>query len=195
MALPFGVRQKPSIVEMPAQRMAAVRSVGDPNEVGAQVFPALFGAVYTLKFKVLKPRGVEFKASAPRARWPLPLDTPARAVGGPVGHPRARRLEADELPQTVPGVPVALETWEYGTMAHILHLGPYAERSRHRRAAARVHRRERLRDRRRPRRGVPLAARRQADEDDHPLPGEGGQRLTAGGRRRRRRARGRGSVP
>ena len=73
MALPFGVRQKPALVEMPAQRMAAVRSVGDPNEVGAQVFPALFGAVYTLKFKVLKPRGVEFKVGPPRARWPIYL--------------------------------------------------------------------------------------------------------------------------
>jgi len=35
MALPFGVRQKPSLVEMPAQRVAVVRSVGDPNVVGA----------------------------------------------------------------------------------------------------------------------------------------------------------------
>jgi hypothetical protein len=127
MALPFGVRQKPSIVEMPAQRMAAVRSVGDPNEVGAQVFPALFGAVYTLKFKVLKPRGVEFKVSAPRARWPLALDTPREQWVGLWGIPVPDDLEADELPQTVPGVPVTLETWEYGTMAHILHLGPYAE--------------------------------------------------------------------
>jgi len=127
MALPFGVRQKPSIVEMPAQRMAAVRSVGDPNEVGAQVFPALFGAVYTLKFKVLKPRGVEFKVSAPRARWPLPLDTPREQWVGLWGIPVPDDLEADDLPQTVPGVPVALETWQYGTMAHILHLGPYAE--------------------------------------------------------------------
>jgi hypothetical protein len=127
MALPFGVRQKPSIVEMPAQRMAAVRSVGDPNEVGAQVFPALFGAVYTLKFKVLKPRGVEFKVSAPRARWPLALDTPRKQWVGLWGIPVPDDVKADDLPQTVPGVPVTLETWQYGTMAHILHLGPYAE--------------------------------------------------------------------
>ena len=43
MPLPFGVRQKPALVEMPAQTMAVVRSVGDPNVVGAQVFPALSG--------------------------------------------------------------------------------------------------------------------------------------------------------
>jgi hypothetical protein len=125
MALPFGVRQKPSLVEMPAEKMAVVRSVGDPNEVGAQVFPALFGAVFTLKFKVLKPRGVEFKVGAPRARWPLPFETPREQWIGLWGIPVPD--EVDELPQTVPGVPVDLETWEYGTVAHILHLGSYAD--------------------------------------------------------------------
>jgi hypothetical protein len=125
MALPFGVRQKPALVEMPAKRMAVVHSVGDPNEVGGQVFPALFGAVYTLKFKVLKPRGIEFRVTAPRARWPLPLDTPREQWVGLWGIPVPD--DVDELPQTVPDVPVELETWEYGAMAHILHLGPYAD--------------------------------------------------------------------
>jgi hypothetical protein len=125
MALPFGVRQKPALVEMPAQRMAVVRSLGDPNEVGAQVFPALFGAVFTLKLKVLKPRSVEYKPGAPRARGPLPLETPREEWVGLWGIPVPD--DTEELPQTVAGVPVALETWEYGTVAHILHLGPYAE--------------------------------------------------------------------
>jgi len=125
MALPFGVRQKPSLVEMPAQRMAVVHSVGDPNEVGPQVFPALFGAVFTLKFKVLKPRGIEFKPGPPRARWPLPFDTPREQWVSLWGI--AVPDDTDELPQTVPDVPVALETWEYGMMAHILHLGPFAD--------------------------------------------------------------------
>jgi hypothetical protein len=125
MALPFGVRQKPSLVEMPAERMAVVRSVGDPNVVGAQVFPALFGAVFTLKFKVLKPRGIAFKVGAPRARWPVAFDAPREQWVGLWGIPVPDDI--DELPQTVPDVPVALETWEYGTMAHILHLGPYAD--------------------------------------------------------------------
>ncbi|MDP6781978.1 MAG: GyrI-like domain-containing protein, partial [Dehalococcoidia bacterium] len=29
------------------------------------------------------------------------------------------------LPQKVPDVPVNIEAWEYGTVAEILHLGPY----------------------------------------------------------------------
>jgi hypothetical protein len=125
MALPFGVRQKPALVEMSAQTMAVVRSLGDPSVVAEQVFPALFGAVFALKFKVLKPRGVEYKVGAPRARWPLPLDTPREEWVGIWGIPVPD--DTDELPQAVPGVPVVLETWEYGTMAHILHLGPYAD--------------------------------------------------------------------
>ena len=125
MPLPFGVRQKPALVEMPAQHMAVVRSLRDPNEAGAQVFPALFGAVFTLKFKVLKPRGVQYKPGALRVRWPLPLETPREQWVGLWGIPVPD--DTEELPQTVPGVPVALETWEYGTVAHILHLGPYAE--------------------------------------------------------------------
>jgi hypothetical protein len=125
MALPFGVRQKPALVEMPAQTMAVVRSVGDPNVVGAQVFPALFGSVFTLKFKILKPRGVEFKVGAPRARWPLLYDTPREEWVGLWGIPVPD--DVDELPQTMSDVAVGVETWQYGTMAHVLHLGPYAD--------------------------------------------------------------------
>lgn len=125
MALPFGVRQKPALVEMPAQKMAVVRSLGDPSVVAEQVFPALYGAVFALKFKVLKPRGVEFKVSAPRARWPQLYELPREEWTGIWGIPVPD--DTDELPQSVPDVPVTLETWEYGTTAHILHLGPYAD--------------------------------------------------------------------
>jgi len=63
--------------------------------------------------------------SAPRARWPLPLDTPHDQWVGLWGIPVPD--DVDELPQTAPDVPVTVETWEYGTVAHILHLGPYAD--------------------------------------------------------------------
>jgi len=32
-----------------------------------------------------------------------------------------------ELPQKVPGITVNLETWQYGTVAQVLYLGPYSE--------------------------------------------------------------------
>jgi hypothetical protein len=124
-ALPFGVRQKPQLVEMPAQKMAVVRTVGDPGETSELVFKALYGATYTLKFDVCKPQGIEYSVGAPRARWPnahlKPRNEWIAIWGIPVPD------DATELPQKVPEITVALETWEYGTVAHILHLGTYAE--------------------------------------------------------------------
>ncbi len=128
MALPFGVRQRPQLVEMPPQRMAVVRTVGDPESAAGRAFPALFKCVFTLKFGPLKERGVEYRVGAPRARWP----------GGPGGLELSREEwvalwgipvpdEVDELPQPVPDVPVELQTWEYGLVAHVLHLGAYAD--------------------------------------------------------------------
>lgn len=113
----------PQILEMPAQKMAVVADKGAPDKVFSRVFPALYGSVYTLKFD-LKKRGLEsFKVGCPRARYP---DAPSVAkdkwtviVGIPVPE------DTTVLPQKVPGVEVKLETWQYGTVGQILHLGPY----------------------------------------------------------------------
>jgi hypothetical protein len=125
--MPRKLKTDPEIVEMPAQLMAVVHSVGDPNDVGETVFKALYGAVYALKF-ALKKRGVEFKVAAPRARWfagegwqDVPRDQWEAAWAIPVPN------GTTELEQKLPDVPVRLETWEYGTAAQILHIGTYAE--------------------------------------------------------------------
>ncbi len=60
----------PVISEMPAQTMAVVVTKGDPNVIGAQVFPALYGAVFTLKFQLKKSGQGDFKVTGLRARWP-----------------------------------------------------------------------------------------------------------------------------
>ncbi|MCX6376747.1 MAG: GyrI-like domain-containing protein [Armatimonadetes bacterium] len=115
----------PVITEMPAQTMAVVVTKGDPNVVGAQVFPALYGAVYTLKFQLKKAGKEDFKVSGLRARWPdahlLPKDqwTAHWALPIPDG--------TTEVPKKVPKPEVKIEVWEYGTVAEILHLGPYSE--------------------------------------------------------------------
>lgn len=117
----------PEIAEMPAQTMAVVHTVGDPGEVGQRVFPALYGAVYPLKF-ALKKQGVEFKVTAPRARWfggpgwaTLPREEwrAEWAIAVPEG--------TSELTQKDPETPVTVETWEYGTVAQVLYIGSYAE--------------------------------------------------------------------
>ena len=113
----------PIILEIPSQKMAVVQGKGSPDKVFPKIFPALYGSVYTLKFD-LKKRGLEsFKVSVPRARYPdahlHPKEEWLIIAGIPVPE------NTTSLPQKEPGTEVKLETWEYGTVAQILHLGPY----------------------------------------------------------------------
>jgi DNA-binding PadR family transcriptional regulator len=117
----------PELADMPAQTMAVVHTVGDPTVVGQKVFPALYGAAYALKF-ALKKQGVEYKVGPPCARWfggpdwaSLPRDTWEAAWGIPIPE------GTTELAQKDPDTPVTVETWEYGPVAQILHIGSYAD--------------------------------------------------------------------
>jgi effector-binding domain-containing protein len=120
---PRKLKTDPVILEMPSQKMAVVRGKGSPDKVFAGVFPALFGSVYTLKFD-LKKRGLEsFKVSCPRARYPdahfCPKGEWLIIAAIPIPH------NTTSLPQKEPGTEVKIETWEYGTVAQILHIGAY----------------------------------------------------------------------
>lgn len=114
--------QDPQIVEMPPQKMAVVYTEGDPNAVAAQALSALYGSVYTLKFD-LKKKGIDFKVGPPRARWPnahlVPKDQWTGIWGLPIPN------DTTSLPQKVPGTEIKIEVWEYGTVAQVLHVGPY----------------------------------------------------------------------
>ena len=113
----------PQILKMPAQKMAVVQAKGAPDKVFSEVMPALMGSVYTLKFD-LKKRGLPaFKVSPPRARYPDDLDTPMDKWTIITGVPVPK--DTVSLPQKVAGSEVKLETWAYGTVAQILHLGAY----------------------------------------------------------------------
>ena len=114
----------PVITEMPPQTMAVVVTKGDPNVV-AHTLGVLYGAVYTLKFQLKKSGQGDFKLSGLRARWPdahiLPKDQWTAYWGLPIPD------GTTELPRKVPEPEVKIEVWEYGTVAEILHLGPYSE--------------------------------------------------------------------
>jgi hypothetical protein len=116
-------QQEPRIVDLPSQKMAVVYTKGDPNEVAAQVMPALYGSVYKLKFE-LKRKGVDFKVGALRARWPDAHLVPKNQWTGIWGLPIPD--DVAELPLKVPGIEVKIEKWQYGTVAQILYVGPYA---------------------------------------------------------------------
>jgi len=116
-------KTEPQILEMPAQKMAVVYGKGRPDKVFSEVFPALYGSVYTLKFDLKKKGLPTFKVSPPRSRYPdgllAPMEQWTIITGIPVPE------DTTSLPQKLPEIEVKLETWEYGTVAQILHLGAY----------------------------------------------------------------------
>jgi hypothetical protein len=115
---------EPRIIEMSPQKVAVVYSKGDPNNVGQLVMGALFGSVFKLKMSKKK-EGLDFKVTGLRARWPDAHLVPKNEWQGIWALPVPDWVT--ELPQKTPEVEVCLETWEYGTVAQILHLGPYSE--------------------------------------------------------------------
>ena len=116
-------KTEPQILEMPPQKMAVVYAKGAPDKVFPEFMPALYGSVYTLKFDLKKKGLPTFNVSGLRARYPdahlVPKEEWTHIIGLPIPE------DTTSLPQKVPGVEVKLETWEYGTVAQILHLGAY----------------------------------------------------------------------
>ncbi len=113
----------PQILEMPPQKMAVVHAKGAPDKVFPEFMPALYGAVYTLKFDLKKQGRPTFKVSGLRGRYPdahlVPKEDWTMILGLPIPE------DTTALPRKVPDVTVSIETWEYGTVGQILHLGAY----------------------------------------------------------------------
>ncbi|MBA7493719.1 hypothetical protein ES702_04281 [subsurface metagenome] len=116
-------KKEPQILEMLSQKMAVVYAKGTPNKVFPEVLPALYGSVYTLKFDLKKKGLPTFKVSGLRTRYPdahlVPKEEWTHIIGLPIPE------DTTSLPQKVAGTEVKIETWEYGTVAQILHLGAY----------------------------------------------------------------------
>ena len=108
---------------MPSEKMAVVYGKGAPDKVIPELMPALFGSVYTLKFELKKKGLPTFKVSAPRTCYPdahiVPKDEWTHIIGLPIP------VDTASLPQKMPNIEVKIETWEYGTVAQILHIGAY----------------------------------------------------------------------
>ena len=114
----------PFFTEKESQLMAVITTKGDPNKVMKKAMPALYGSVYTLKFQ-LKKEGNEFKVGKLIGRWPDAHIVSKDEWTGIWGLPVPSGIS--ELPQKSEEYLVRLETWEYGTVAEILHIGPYTE--------------------------------------------------------------------
>jgi len=116
-------KTEPEIVKLPAQKMAVVRTVGNPNAVAMKALGPLYGSVFTLKFD-LKKKGKEFTVTGLRARWPNAHLAPKKEWIGIWGLPIPPGTR--KLPQKDPKTEVKIERWEYGTIAQILHIGSYS---------------------------------------------------------------------
>jgi len=116
---------EPQIIEMPSQKMAVVSGKGTPEKVFTELMPALYGSVFTLKFDLKKKGLPTFKVSGLRARYPDAATKPKEEWNHIIGLPIPN--DTAVLPQKVAGIEVRLETWQYGTVAQILHLGSYSE--------------------------------------------------------------------
>ena len=117
----------PQILQMPDQKMAVVYGKGTPQEVFPKLMPALYGSAYTLKFDLKKKGLPTFKVTGLRARYPdaekVSKDKWSYAIGLPVPD------DTTVLPQKTADIEVKLETWHYGTVGQILHLGAYSQES------------------------------------------------------------------
>ena len=109
---------QPELVEMPPHRMAVVHTRGAPEKVSGPAVAALLGAVKMVG-------GQEAGAPPPplRCRWPNAHLSPKEEWIGIWGIPIPEGVS--EVPQVVPGVEVTIETWPYGLVAQVVHVGPY----------------------------------------------------------------------
>ena len=110
----YGSLKDPRIVFKPNQKMLVVESRGDPNEAAGAAFSTLFSTFFKIPGARMAP---------PRARWLNLATEPREAWTGLIALPLPDTVT--ELPAGVEGA--RIETWEYGEVAEILHIGPYSE--------------------------------------------------------------------
>lgn len=108
--------KEPQIIELPDQKVIFVTTKGDPSKTGMTAIADLIKVYFSLKAKK--------QMVPPMARWNLEFTSKDDMVGTwalPVP------AEVTEIPQ-VKGVTSKIElgTWKYGTVAQILHIGPYS---------------------------------------------------------------------
>lgn len=115
----FAYIASPRLTRLADRQMLVVEARGDPNVVGARAFGTLFSTYYKLD-------GVSRgRPPAPRVRWPRAAETPRQEWLGFYALP----VPSDAtLPSSVASadLPVCIETWEYGLVAEVLHVGSYS---------------------------------------------------------------------
>jgi hypothetical protein len=112
---------EPHITEMEPQKVLLVEAEGDPNVVGKKAFGLLMKTYFRLKG--VPKGGTSFKP--PRARWHVDPQKPLEEWTGLYAMPVPDAVT--EVPAVGGGGGLSLEltTWTYGTVAQVLHVGPW----------------------------------------------------------------------
>jgi len=117
----------PEVIDLPDRKVLTIKSVGDPNIVGASIFGPLYGTAYSTKFKTFKPRGIKMELGKLTALWPDAHSKPKDKWTGIWAIPVPGYVSESDIVQKDAKTPIKLEVWQGGTYAQILHKGTYAE--------------------------------------------------------------------
>ncbi len=117
----------PEITKLTPLTVLTITSHGDPNKVMEEYMKSLYGTAYAVKMKVYKPQGKKVELGPLIGRWPDAHLKPKRNWTGIWGLPISNFVRKSDLIQKNPDRPVQLESWKYGSVAQILHIGPYTE--------------------------------------------------------------------
>lgn len=112
--------KQPQIRTMENQKVILVEAKGDPNVAGKEAFGLLLKTYFRTKGA---PKGREIPA--PRGRWPVSADVPKSEWVGLYAIPVPDSVTVIPSGRTKTGLSARLDTWEYGEVAEILHVGPY----------------------------------------------------------------------
>ncbi len=110
----------PEIREIPPQKVLLVRARGAPGTTGRKAFGLLMRTYFRLK-DVPKGR----RLAAPRARWSLDPGLPQDQWEGQYAMPVPDGITEVPTGSDSGGLSVVLDTWEYGEVAQVLHVGRY----------------------------------------------------------------------
>jgi hypothetical protein len=113
--------KEPRITAMKDQKMVVVEAKGDPTKVAPKAFGLLFKIYYKIEGTAKWPH-----PPAPRTRWSGDVNVRSEWMGF-YALPVPESVGALPSVEAEPGCKLDLTTWEYGTVAEILHIGPYTK--------------------------------------------------------------------
>jgi hypothetical protein len=111
----------PAIAQMADQNMLVVEAKGDPNKTAVKAMMLLYKTYYSLKDV---PKSIH--PVSPRARWPIAVDTPQDQWVGYFGLPLPENVTTLPEIKNPDSLKISITKWQYGTVAEVLHKGPYA---------------------------------------------------------------------